>query len=243
MPMPLLIIHLSGHGGGAPELGKLIDVGLPTVLFSQPLQRPRMDVFSLSGTSRGSGSFLLPSSDWSDLEKGGWPAPGRGLDAEDADFWPSAGRTERKPPVSAELVKKKLGAGPWSPFPTKRVMQLFNAIDRKAAEAEAQEYWISKAAEIVEPSEPGDRRLRAECTWRSRKLMIPGEGPGRLQRPTAWAPPRGCLTFSKLNDLGLVGRLRGGTLTRRSRCSSAPTPSASPGFHHRPGDRHGQETP
>ncbi len=32
----VLLIHLSAHGGDAPVLGKLIDVGLPTVLFSQP---------------------------------------------------------------------------------------------------------------------------------------------------------------------------------------------------------------
>ncbi len=32
----LMLIHLSAHGGDSPVLGKLIDAGLPTVLFSQP---------------------------------------------------------------------------------------------------------------------------------------------------------------------------------------------------------------
>ncbi len=32
----LFIVHLSGHEGDAPALSKLIDAGLPTVLFSQP---------------------------------------------------------------------------------------------------------------------------------------------------------------------------------------------------------------
>ena len=32
----LILFHLSGHGGGAPVMDKLIDAGLPTAVFSQP---------------------------------------------------------------------------------------------------------------------------------------------------------------------------------------------------------------
>jgi L-fucose isomerase-like protein len=103
-------------------------------------------------------------------------------------------------------VKKKLGADLVT-VPNERVMQLFNAIDRKAAEAEAQEYWISKAAEIVEPSEP-EIVDSARMYLAIKELMIQ-EKAQAVCSVHCMGTPRGCLTFSKLNDLGLVGACEG----------------------------------
>jgi hypothetical protein len=200
----LLIIHLSGHGGGAPELGKLIDVGLPTVLFSQPFSGHGWMYFP-QWHKQGKRVVLLPSSDWSDLEKAAgllraaaWMRKTRILAI--------GGPHGTKAACSAELVKKKLGADLVT-VPNERVMQLFNAIDRKAAEAEAQEYWISKAAEIVEPSEP-EIVDSARMYLAIKELMIQ-EKAQAVCSVHCMGTPRGCLTFSKLNDLGLVGACEG----------------------------------
>ncbi|MCZ7635967.1 MAG: hypothetical protein M5U12_07965 [Verrucomicrobia bacterium] len=64
----LLLIHLSAHGGDAPVLGKLIDVGLPTVLFSQPFSGHGWMYFP-EWRKQGKKVVLLPSSDWAELDR------------------------------------------------------------------------------------------------------------------------------------------------------------------------------
>ena len=59
----VLLIHLSGHGGDAPVLGKLIDVGLPTVVFSQPFSGHGWMYFP-QWHKQGKKVILLPTSDW-----------------------------------------------------------------------------------------------------------------------------------------------------------------------------------
>ena len=69
----LLIVHLSGHGGDAPVLGKLIDVGLPTALFSQPFSGHGWMYFP-QWHKQGKKVVLLPTSDWGETGPGGRPA-------------------------------------------------------------------------------------------------------------------------------------------------------------------------
>ena len=64
----LLIIHLAGHGGDAPVLSKLVDVGLPTALFSQPFSGHGWMYFP-QWHKQGKKVALLPSSDWKDLDR------------------------------------------------------------------------------------------------------------------------------------------------------------------------------
>ena len=64
----LLIVHLSHHGGDAPVLSKLIDVGLPTALFSQPFCGHGWMYFP-QWHKQGKKVVLLPSSDWSELDR------------------------------------------------------------------------------------------------------------------------------------------------------------------------------
>jgi len=200
----LLIIHLSGHGGNAPVLGKLIDVGLPTAVFSQPFSGHGWMYFP-QWRKQGKKVVLLPTSDWGELEKGVglMRVPARmkqtRILAVDRPHGTAAA-------CSAEQVKKKLGADLVT-IPNEQVMQAMNAVDPKAAEAEAREYWISQAREIVEPTPP-EIVNSARMFLAVKNLMIK-EKAQAICSVRCMGDPRGCLTFSKLNDLGLVGACEG----------------------------------
>jgi hypothetical protein len=200
----LLIVHLSHHGGDAPVLGKLIDVGLPAALFSQPFSGHGWMYFP-QWHKQGKRVVLLPTSDWGALDRvagllraAGWMRQTRIL----AIGGPRGSAAACKP----ELVKKKLGADLVT-ISKEVVRDAMNAVDAKAAEAEAQEYWISQCKQIVEPT-------RAEIIQSARmflavkELMIK-EKAQAVCSAHCMGNPRGCLTFSKLNDLGLVGACEG----------------------------------
>ena len=147
----VLLFHLSGHGGGAPKaaMDKIINVGLPTALFSQPFSGHGWMYFP-QWRKAGKKVVLLPTSDWDELEqivKLMRVAPHlrqtriivvrgpRGTDAA----------------CSAEQVKKRLGAE-LIPISVEQTLQAHKAVDIKAAQIEAERYWFSKAKNIVEPS-------------------------------------------------------------------------------------------
>jgi len=128
----LLIIHLSGHGGDAPVLGKLIDVGLPTALFSQPFSGHGWMYFP-QWHKQGKKVVLLPSSDWNEIERivgllrvPGWMKKTRILAVGGPHGSPAA--------CSAELVRKKLGADVVT-ISNDAVMAAMNAIALEDAEA------------------------------------------------------------------------------------------------------------
>jgi hypothetical protein len=200
----LLIIHLSAHGGDAPVLGKLVDVGLPTVLFSQPFSGHGWMYFP-EWRKQGKRIVLLPTSDWSELERAvgllrvpAWMKQTRIL-AVGAPHGTAAA-------CAAEQVKQKLGADLVT-VPNEKVMEIFQAIDAKEAEAEAQAYWISQAKQIVEPT-PKEIVDSARLYLAVKKLMIQ-ERAQAICSTHCMGNPRGCLTFSKLNDQGLVGACEG----------------------------------
>jgi hypothetical protein len=200
----LLIIHLSGHGGDAPELSKLIDVGLPTALFSQPFSGHGWMYFP-QWHKQGKKVVLLPTSNWGEIEKvagllraAAWMKRTRILAVGGPHGSPAA--------CSAEQIKKRLGADLVT-ISNERVMEAISAIDPKAAEAEAQEYWISQAKEIVEPKQP-EIVDSARMFLAVKDLMIK-ERAQAICSTHCMGNPRGCLTFSKLNDLGLVGACEG----------------------------------
>jgi len=200
----LLIIHLSGHGGDAPVLGKLIDVGLPTALFSQPFSGHGWMYFP-QWHKQGKKVVLLPSSDWNEIERivgllrvPGWMKKTRILAVGGPHGSPAA--------CSAELVRKKLGADVVT-ISNDAVMAAMNAIALEDAEAEAQDYWLSKATELVEPKPP-EVIASARMYLGVRNLLIK-EKAQAICSTHCMGDPRGCLTFSKLNDLGLVGACEG----------------------------------
>ena len=147
----LFIVHLSGHGGDAPVLNKLVEVGLPTALFTQPFSGHGWMYFP-HWHKEGRKIMLLPSSDWKEIDRAvgllrvpAWMKQTRILAVDHPHGTAAA--------CSAEQVKKKLGATLVT-VPNAKVQEIFASIDPKAAEAEAREYWISKARKIVEPKIP-----------------------------------------------------------------------------------------
>ena len=77
-----------------------------------------------------------------------------------------------------------------------------------AAEAEAEEYWISKAKKIVEPSK--DQIVNSARFYLAMKDMMIKKGAHAITSSGCMGrPAKGCLTFSKLGDLGLVGACEG----------------------------------
>jgi len=200
----VLIIHLSGHGGDAPVLSKIVDVGLPTALFSQPFSGHGWMYFP-QWHKQGKKVVLLPTSDWSEIEKvagllraAAWMAKTRIL-----AWGPPHGTAAA---CNAELVKKKLGADLVT-IPHEKVMEAMKAIDPKAAEAEAESYWLSQAKKIVEPTRP-EIVESAKLYLAVKNLMIQHKAQA-ICSVHCMGNPRGCLTFSKLNDLGLVGACEG----------------------------------
>jgi hypothetical protein len=66
----VLIFHLSGHGGDAPKaaMDRIVDVGLPTAVFSQPFSGHGWMYFP-KWQKDGKKVILLPTSDWSELDR------------------------------------------------------------------------------------------------------------------------------------------------------------------------------
>lgn len=201
----LLIVHLCGHGGEAPALGKLIDVGLPTALFTQPFSGHGWMYFP-QWRKQGKKVVLLPTSDWSELDRavGLMRAPARLKHTRIivVDGHPHGTAAACR----AELVKEKLGAELVG-VPHKQILEAMKAIDPKAAEAEAENYWIGPAKRIVEPKRP-EIVESARMFLAIKDLMI-REKAHAICSDRCMGDPRGCLTFSKLNDLGKVGACEG----------------------------------
>jgi hypothetical protein len=200
----LLIIHLSGHGGGAPELSKLVDVGLPTALFSQPFSGHGWMYFP-QWHKQGKKVVLLPTSDWSEIEKvvslmrvPAWMKRTRII---------AIGRPNGTPIACAgEEIKRRLGAE-LVVIPNEKLMDMHKAVDPQAAVKEAEEYWISQAKKIVEPTRP--EIIESARMYLAVKELMIKERAQAICSVHCMGNPRGCLTFSKLNDQGLVGACEG----------------------------------
>jgi hypothetical protein len=200
----VLLIHLSWHGGDAPILSKIIDVGLPTALFSQPFSGHGWMYFP-QWHKQGKKVVLLPTSDWNELERvvGLLRVPAWLKQTRIIAWGKPLGTTAA---CSAEQIKQRFGAELVS-VPNERVMQIYKGIDAKAAEAEAEEYWLSQAKRIVEPSRQ-EIIDSAKMFLAVKQLMIE-ERAQAITSSHCMGNPRGCLTFSKLNDLGFVGACEG----------------------------------
>jgi len=200
----MLVIYLSGHGGAAPVLGKLFDTGKPAVLFFQPFGGHGWMYFQ-GWRKAGKKVVLLSTSDWSDLDRAVrlLRVPVRMRQTRILAVGPLRGTAAAR---SADKVTKKLGAE-LVVMPNKRILDISRGIDAKAAEAEAQRYWIGPARKIVEPK----RQEIIESVryyLAVRKVMIE-EKAQAIASSRCMGNPRGCLTFSKLNDEGFVGACEG----------------------------------
>lgn len=200
----LLIVHLSGHGGDAPVLSKLIDVGLPTGLFSQPFSGHGWMYFP-QWHKQGKKVVLMPSSDWNELEKVAalMRVPAR---MKRTRILAVGGPHGTPAACKVEEVKARFGAE-LVPISNEVVIEAYQAVDPKAAEAEAEEYWISQAQQIVEPSR--EEIIDSARMFLGVKNLMIRENAQAITSRHCMGTPRGCLTFSKLNDMGMVGACEG----------------------------------
>jgi L-fucose isomerase-like protein len=111
-----------------------------------------------------------------------------------------------KAACDAGEVKRKLGADVVT-IKNAEVLELAKSIDPAAAEAEAENYWIKPAIGILEPTRQ-EIIDSARYYLAVKKLMIQQKAQG-ICSAACMGNPRGCLTFSKLNDLGFVGACEG----------------------------------
>ncbi|MFH1717050.1 MAG: twin-arginine translocation signal domain-containing protein [Planctomycetota bacterium] len=203
----VLLFHLSGHGGDAPKaaMDRIIEVGLPTAVFSQPFSGHGWMYFP-QWQKDGRKVVLLPTSDWGEIERvvrlmrvGPHLRQTRIIVVRGPQGTASA--------CSAERIKERLGAEV-IPITVEQTLQAHQAVDIKAAEAEAKDYWLSKAAKIVEPSTE-EIVSSARFYLAVKNLMIENRAQAITSSDCMGGPAKGCLTFSKLNDLGLVGACEG----------------------------------
>jgi len=203
----VLLFHLCGHGGDAPTqaMQTIVDVGLPTAVFSQPFSGHGWMYFP-RWQKEGKSVVLLPTSDWSELDQV----------VRLMRVGPHLRRTRvlvingplgTAAACSSEQVKDKLGVE-MIPVSIDQTVEAHEAVDIKDAEAEAERYWLSKAKKIVEPSR--DEIINSARFYLAVKNLMIKEGAQAVTSSGCMGrPAKGCLTFSKLGDLGLVGACEG----------------------------------
>jgi L-fucose isomerase-like protein len=200
----VLIIHMSGQGSEAAVLSRILDVGLPTVLFSEPYSGHDWMYFP-ELRKRGRKMLLLPSSDWSEIERavGLLRVPAWLKQTRIIAWGPPLGTSAS---CSAELIKERFGAELIS-VTDEHVKDMWRSIDPAAAKAEAEEYWFGQARSIVEPSR--EKIIEAAKLYLAVKQLMIQEKAQAITSCHCMGDPHGCLTFSKLNDLGFVGGCEG----------------------------------
>ncbi len=201
----VLLFHLSGHGGGAPALGKLVEKGMPTAVFSQPYSGHGWMYFP-AWQKAGNKVVLLPTSDWNEIDRvvGLMRVAPR---MRQTRLIVVHGPQGTEAACSAEKLKERLGLEV-VPVSIDETVKVHNSIDLKEAEAEAERYWISKAKKIVEPTRKeviNATRFYLAC----KKIMLREGAVAITSSGCMGKPAKGCLAFSKLNDLGLVGACEG----------------------------------
>jgi len=199
----MVLIWLSGHGGDYATLEKLsFGLDKPAVSFFQP--------FSGHGWMwhqqwKNRKVVLLSTTDWNELDEAVSLLRVPAL-MKQTRILAVDGPRGTKAACSPEEVKKKLGADLVT-IKNEQILELAKSIDLRAAEAEAERYWIKPAIGILEPTRQ-EIIDSARYYLAVKQLMIRERAQG-ICSAACMGNPRACLTFSKLNDLGLVGACEG----------------------------------
>ena len=199
----LLLIWLSGHGGDYETLEKLsFGLDKPAVSFFQP--------FSGHGWMwhqqwKNRGVILLSTSDWKELDEAVSLLRVPCL-MRQTRILAINGPRGTKPACSAEEVNKKLGVQVVT-IPNEQVLAIAKSIDPRTAEAEAEQYWIKPAIGILEPKR--QEIIDSARYYLAVKQLMIRENARGISSAACMGEPRACLTFSKLNDLGMVGACEG----------------------------------
>ncbi len=199
----LLLIHLS-FGSGQPLL-RLVDAGLPTAIFSQPFSGHDW-MYVPRWQKAGKRVILLTSGDYAEIERAAalLRAPVRMRQSRVIVVGSARGTA---PACSVEQVRRRLGTEIIQ-ISQEQITAAHGAVSPNAAEAEAEQYWIRPAKQIIEPSR-ADIVNSARLYLAIKDIMIKQRAQAITSSHCMGAPAKGCLTFSKLNDLGLVGACEG----------------------------------
>lgn len=203
----VLMFHLSGHGGGAPQeaMQRIVDVGLPTAVFTQPFSGHGWMYFP-QWQKEGKKVVLLPTSDWSELDRIAalMRVPAR---LKQTRILVVRGPMGTAAACDADQVRQKLGAE-LIPITVEQTIEAFNTVDVNEAAAEAERYWIRPAKDIVEPTR--DEIVAATRFYLALKNMMAAHKAVAITSSNCMGDPaKGCLAFSKLNDMGYVGACEG----------------------------------
>ena len=199
----LLLIQLNFSAGERSK--PLVDTGRPTVMFVYPFSGHQWMYFS-QWRRAGKKVLLLPTSDYREMERAValLRVPGRLRQTRIIQVGAPQGTAAA---CSAQQIKERLGAEVIA-ISNQEIIEAHAAVDLQAAEAEADRYWISQAKHVVEPTREkivDSARLYLAV----RDLMIRQRAQAIASSHCMGAPAKCCLTFSKLNDLGLVGACEG----------------------------------
>jgi len=149
---------------------------------------------------------LLPTSDWTELDRVSAlmrVAP-RLRQTKILVIKGPMGTTAVK---DAAQVKEKWGIE-CIPITVEQTLEAHQAVDLAEAEAEAEKYWIKPAKQIIEPTRE-EMVNSARLYLAIKKLMIEKGAQAVTSSECMGRPAKGCFTFSKLNDIGLVGACEG----------------------------------
>jgi hypothetical protein len=199
----LLLVWLSGHGGDYQTLEKL-NFGLkqPAVSFFQP--------FSGHGWMwhqqwKNRKVLLLSTTDWKELDEAISLLRVPALMKQTRVLAIEGPRGTRAACSAAEM-KRKLGVELVT-IKNQEILDLARSIDSRAAEAEAEQYWIKPALGILEPTR--QEIIDSVRYYLALKRFMTEENFRAVSSAACMGEPRGCLSFSKLIDLGMVGACEG----------------------------------
>jgi L-fucose isomerase-like protein len=203
----ILLFHLSGHGGGSPKeaMDQIVNTGIQTVVFSQPFSGHGWMYFP-QWQKAGKKVVLLPTSDWSELDRivGMMRVAPR---LRQTRILVVRGPMGTAAACSAEQLKARWGTE-IVPITVEDVSKAHQAVDLAAAEAEAEQYWIGHAKQIVEPTR--DEIINSARLYLAMKNLMLANGAQAITSSNCMGEPaKGCLAFSKLCDQGLVGACEG----------------------------------
>ncbi len=203
----VLMFHLEGHGGGAPweAMQQIVAADLPTAVFSQPYSGHGWMRFP-EWQKEGKKVVSLPTSDWSEIDRVAalMRVPSR---MRQTKILVVRGPQGSPAACDGAQLKERWGAE-MIPITVDDTLAAFNAVDPTVAEAEAEAYWLSPAKKIVEPSR--QEIIDATRLYLAMKDLMIAHGAQAITSSNCMGEPaKGCLAFSKLNDMGLVGACEG----------------------------------
>jgi hypothetical protein len=199
----VMVFDLNFHGG--ERVAPLVNAGRPTAVFVYPFSGHQWMYYS-QWQKAGKRMLVLPTSDYGEIERAArlLRVPGR---LQQTRILVIGGPRGTPTACTPEEVKKRLGCQMVS-VTAQQTIEAFKAVDPNAAEAEAQDYWISKAKKVLEPSK-AEIVAAARLFLAVKGLMIQEKAQAVTSSHCMGAPAKACFTFSKLNDLGYVGACEG----------------------------------